>query len=111
MTERQRLPNRRPNETVAMAHEGHTYAVTLGFDPATGEVREIFTHGAKVGSAMDGILDDVCILLSVLLQHGVEPASFVRSMGRLGHSGEPASIVGWLACVVANPRRFKNGAS
>ncbi len=94
---RQRLPNRRPNETVDVTHDGHTYAVTLGFDPATGEVREIFSHGAKVGSAMDGILDDVCILLSIALQHGVQPSSFVGSMGRLGASGEPASVIGRLA--------------
>ena len=100
MTERQRLPNRRANETVAVTHDGHTYAVTLGFDPATGEVREIFTHGAKVGSAMDGILDDTCILLSILLQHGVEPSSFVGSMGRLGHGGEPASIIGRLTALL-----------
>ncbi len=46
---RQRLPNRRANETVNVMHDGHAYAVTLGFDPATGEVREIFTQG-KVGS-------------------------------------------------------------
>lgn len=94
---RQHLPNRRANETVAVTHEGHTYAVTLGFDPATGEVREIFTHGAKVGSAMDGILADTCILLSILLQHGLPPSSFAGSMGRLGHGGEPASIIGRLA--------------
>ena len=111
MTKRQRLPNRRPNETVEVVHEGRTYAVTLGFDPATGEVREIFTHGAKVGSAMDGILDDVCILLSVLLQHGVEPASFAGSMGRLGRSGELASIVGHLARAVANTRGPKMAGS
>ena len=35
-----------------VTHEGNTYAITLGFDPATGEAREIFTHGAKVGSAI-----------------------------------------------------------
>ncbi len=97
MTERQRLPDRRANETVNVTHDGHAYAVTLGFDPATGEVREIFTHGAKVGSAMDGILDDTCIILSILLQHGVQASSFVGSMGRLGHGGEPASIIGRLA--------------
>ena len=94
---RQRLPNRRANETVAVIHEGSTYAVTLGFEPATGQVREIFSHCAKVGSAMDGILDDVCILLSILLQHGVQPSSFAGSMGRLGPSGEPASVIGRLA--------------
>jgi len=94
---RQNLPNRRANETVNVTHDGHTFAVTLGFEPVTGEVREIFTHGAKVGSAMDGILDDTCIILSILLQHGVDPSSFVGSMGRLGHGGEPASIIGRLA--------------
>ena len=98
---RHRLPNRRQNETVNVTHGGRTYAVTLGFDPVTGEVREIFTHGAKVGSAMDGILADTSILLSILLQHGVKPSSFVHSMGRLGHGGEPASIVGRLARAVA----------
>jgi len=57
---------------------------------------EVFTHGAKVGSAMDGILDDVCIALSLLLQHGVEPAELATSMGRLGDGKAPASIVGAL---------------
>ena len=94
---RERLPNRRRNETMTVTHDGRTYAITVGYDPATGEVREIFTHGAKVGSAMDAILDDTCIPLSILLLHGVQPSSFVGSMGRLGPTGEPASIVGRLA--------------
>ena len=51
---RQRLPNRRTNETVDAIHDGRAYAVTLGFDPATGEVREIFANGAKTGSDMAG---------------------------------------------------------
>ena len=93
---RQRLPNRRRNETVSVTHGGRAYAVTLGFDPATGEIREIFS-GAKVGSAMDAILDDACIILSIMLQHGIKPSSIVGSMGRLGPGGEPASIIGRLA--------------
>lgn len=96
---RQRLPNRRPNETVAVKHDGHAYAVTLGFDPATGEVREIFTQG-KVGSDMDAILADTSIILSILLQHGVDPSSFVGSVGKLGPGGEPASIIGRLTALL-----------
>ena len=105
MTERQRLPDRRPNETMAVTHEGNTYAVTLGFDPATGEAREIFTHGAKVGSAMDGILADTCIILSILLQHGVRPSSFVGSIGRLGDRETPASIIGVIADTLAGEEK------
>ncbi len=93
---RERLPNRRPIETVGVTHEGSAYAVTLVFDPSTGEVREIFTQG-KVGSDMDAILADTSIILSILLQHGVQPSLFSSSMGRLGASGEPASIIGRLA--------------
>ena len=100
---RERLPNRRANETVNVAHGGHAYAVTLGFAPATGEVREIFTTG-KVGSDMDAILNDVCILLSILLQHGVQPSTFAGSMGELGPGGEPASIIGRLAGLLVRQR-------
>ena len=95
--ERQRLPTRRPNETMEVTHEGATYAITLGSDPATGEVREIFSHGAKIGSAMDAILDDACILLSIMLQHGISASSFAGSMGYHGPDNEPSSIIGRLA--------------
>ncbi len=68
MTKRQRLPDQRPNETMEVTHEGAAYAITLGIDPATGEAREIFAHGAKVGSAMDAILANTCIILYKLKQ-------------------------------------------
>ena len=94
---RERLPARRPNQTTALVYDGTRYEVTVGFHPATGEAREVFCHGAKAGSNMDAILDDACILLSVLLQHGVAPASLVATMGRLGGVGQCASIIGALA--------------
>ena len=84
---RERLPDRRPNLTTDMLYDGTLYAVTVGFHPDTGAAREIFTGGARVGSNMDAILDDCCILLSILLQHRVAPASLARSMGRLGPEG------------------------
>ncbi len=98
---RQRLPNRRPNQTVELIYDGARYEATIGFDPATGEAREIFCHGAKVGSGMDGILDDASILLSLLLQHGVAPAALAASMGRLGEGQQRASVIGALAELLA----------
>ena len=98
---RQRLPNRRPNQTVSLVHDGTRYEVTLGFHPATGKLREVFTHGARTGSDMDAILDDSSILLSLLLQHDVPPASLTASMGRLGEGQQRASVIGALAELLA----------
>ena len=98
---RRRLPDRRPNQTTDMLYDGTCYAVTVGFHPDTGEPREIFTGGARIGSNMDAILDDSSILLSLLLQHGVEPAALARSMGRLGRGGQAASVIGALADLLA----------
>ncbi len=49
---------------------------------------------------MDRLIDDVCVTLSLLLQHGVEPAPLAASMGRLGDGKSPASIVGALADLI-----------
>jgi len=94
---RRRLPDRRPGITAELIHDGRTYAVSVGFDPADAWLGEVFAHGAKVGSNMDGILDDACIALSLLLQHGVEPAALAGTMGRLGDGSTPTSIIGALA--------------
>ena len=71
-----------------------TYSVTIGFDQA-GQPGEVFAHGAKVGSAMDLLIDDGAVLLSLLLQHGVKPADLARSLGRIDGTA-PASILGAL---------------
>ena len=99
--DRNRLPDRRPNETVELVFNGTLYAVTVGYFLDTGRVGEVFTHGAKVGSAMDAILADTCVLISLLLQHGIEPSSLASSMGRHGDDQAPASIVGALADLLA----------
>jgi len=97
---RERLPNRRPNETVDLEFDGVRYAVTVGYFP-DGRPGEVFTHGAKIGSAMDGLLDDACIAVSLLLQLGIEPPRLAASMGRLGDRTSPASIIGALADMLA----------
>ncbi len=98
---RQRLPSRRPNRTTELIYDGAPYAVTIGFHPTTGKAREIFCHGARIGSSMDAILDDASILLSLLFQHGVNPASVTHSMGKVSAEGEPTSIIGAPASLLA----------
>jgi hypothetical protein len=89
---RVRLPNRRPAETVQLEHSGMRFMVTVGFYP-DGRPGEVFTHGARSGSNLDALLADACVVVSCLMQHGVEPRDLAVSMGRLGNA-EPASIIG-----------------
>ena len=100
LADRQQLPQRRPNQTVDLIHGNMTFSVTIGYDPATGEPREVFTHGAKAGSNMDAILDDVCVLLSLVLQHGIKASSLAGSMGYYGVNNQPCSIIGRLVNLI-----------
>ncbi len=102
-TTRHLLPNRRENETVDLVFEGQRYHVTIGF-ATDGRPGEVFCHGAKVGSGMDLLLDDVCVTLSLLLQHAVVPRDLGHSMGRLG-DGAAASIIGALVDLVSSSER------
>jgi hypothetical protein len=95
-----RLPDRRPNETATLSFEGATYEVTIGYY-LDGQPGEVFTHGAKVGSAMDRLLDDACVALSLLIQHGVKPEDLAAKMGCLGDQRQPASIIGGLVQLLA----------
>ena len=103
---RTRLPNRRPSETRTLTVGNHTFAATVGFDPATGRPQEIFLDGAKAGSNMAAILGDASVVISVALQHGVPAAALAKSVSRAPAmpSGlarpidtlgpEPASVIG-----------------
>jgi len=108
---RNRLPNRRPNETVDLKFNDTRYAVTVGYNPGTGRIGELFTHGAKVGSNMDAILDDACVALSMLIQYGAEPGGLASSMGRLGTGKAPASIIGALADLLTDMDAISGNAA
>ena len=96
---RARLPDRRFAETVMLEHGGTRFMVTIGFYP-DGRPGEVFTHGIRTGSGLDALLADACVVVSCLIQHGVEPRDLAASMGRLGNV-EPASIIGAVADLVA----------
>lgn len=97
---RQRLPNRRPAETVDVEHHGRTYQVTVGYDPDTGQPREVFAHGARSGSDQDIETCDASVMLSLLLQHGADPAEMQHSLLK-DADGRPASIVGAVVALLA----------
>lgn len=98
MSERNELPWRRQNETCNIEVDGVDYSVTIGLFP-DGRPGEVFIAGTKVGSQMDGILDDAAILVSNCLQRGMTARRLASSMSRRaepedGSPSGPATVIG-----------------
>jgi hypothetical protein len=70
---RKLLPTRRANSSFSFEHEGPEYRATAGrFED--GRLAEIFLHTpGKLGTPLQSNADNVAILTSLLLQHGVDP--------------------------------------
>ncbi len=80
---RQRLPTRRPAHSEALEVDSHAFTATVGFDPKSGQPRELFLTAGKEGSLLNALLADAAVVISVALQHGVPAASLAKSVGRL----------------------------
>lgn len=89
---RQRLPDRRPSVSLPLEHEGFACQLTVGFYP-DGRVGEVFVSGLKSGSNLEALVADAAVLISRLLQHGVDSADLASSMGRQGDA-RAASLIG-----------------
>ena len=106
---RRRLPPRRHSETRRLAWAGQTIHVTLGYDTDSLEPKEIFYSGGyRSGSDMEALVSDLCIALSVMLQHdGITAAALGKSMGQTFdvRTGDPmpASILGLLLDELVRP--------
>ena len=103
------LPNRRLAETRRVeTPQGHTAFVTIGYDPAAPlKPRELFYSGGfRSGSDLEYHLHDLCVLISLLLQHDVAASYLAHSISRktaaLGGE-EYASLAGWLVEAVRTP--------
>ncbi len=68
---RSRLPNRRPAYTETLEVDGQAFEATVGFDPESGQPRELFLTAGKEGSLLNALLADAAVVISVALQHGV----------------------------------------
>lgn len=107
---RHTLPNRRPSENLKVrTKDGHTIHLTVGYDPKdTERPREIFySAGFKSGSQLEFQVQDACVLISLLLQHGLRPADIVKSLAREEAAGGQiihASVIGLIVDQLASGR-------
>lgn len=89
---RERLPDRRTAETLALEFAGLRYTVTTGRFP-DGRLGEIFVANHKRGNAADVVVRDAGILISLLLQHGCAAETISHAISRNG-DGTPAGVIG-----------------
>ncbi len=83
---RHSLPTRRLTETRKVSTaDGHTIYLSVGCDPRDPtRPREIFySAGFKSGSQLEFLVQDACVLISLLLQHGHLPRDIAKSLSRV----------------------------
>ena len=104
MSERKCPPDRRPSVTRRLTWQTdsaeHEFHVTIGLDVETGDPVEVFyADGQRGGSQLQHTIEDACVLISLLLQYGVEPQAIGKSLSTTpvyGHT-RPATVVGVIA--------------
>ncbi len=107
MTHRKRLPDRRPSITRRLEWRtetgGHHFQVTIGVDLNTGQPVEVFyADGQRIGSQLQHAIQDACVLISLLLQYGVDHGSIEKSLSSVPVLGQPqpATVIGVIAQAV-----------
>jgi len=99
---REKLPERRHAVTETIEWASRRWHVQIGFYP-DGRPGEIFADGVKTGSSMEALIDDACVMLSLLLQWGCPPADVYAHLAREGNdtASPAASLIGVLALKIA----------
>lgn len=114
--QRKRLPERRLSENRKLVRGGQTIYLTVGYGLDGLEPKEVFyADGYRSGSDMEALVSDLCIALSVFLQHeGVTVASLRKSMGQTFdlRTGDPmpASILGLILEELSRPPEWAEAA-
>lgn len=107
MSERKNIPSRRPHTVIKLEHGAQSFHIGFGQVPGGPNlpplppIVEVFADGRKNGSDQQRALSDACIMMSLLLQHGMTMAQIRDSLGEIRNEGEetgaPASIFGVIA--------------
>lgn len=105
---RLRLPNKRFGANIAIEADGVEGLCTINVR-MSGVPAEIFLEIGQPGSTIDLIGRDAAVLLSLLLQYGVEASAIAASLARLD-DGRPATIIGAAADLAARAARAESGA-
>lgn len=105
-----KYPSRRTGFTVSILHTNSSnnedkITITANMHGKTGKFDEVFVANPMVGSDMEAIMTDGCIMMSLLLQNGITIEEIVDSLGdRRKHAeseaGEPTSHFGAIARAV-----------
>jgi hypothetical protein len=97
MSNRNQLPNRRPQLTYDVLHDGQLCIVSVGWKENLfeGGPQEAFIHtdNKRSSSAVESILRDAAILISLALQHGTPLTVLKEAVTRDDH-GNPATPIG-----------------
>lgn len=97
------MPQRRLSETrKVVTVDGASVYLTVGYDPDTPErPREVFySSGFRSGSQLEFQVQDICVLLSLMLQHGFTAGQLVKSLSKReqpDRSAEYGSFTGLIA--------------
>jgi hypothetical protein len=85
LPQRDTLPNSRLSETRKVeTADGSSVYLTIGYDPdAPCQPREVYySSGVRTGSKLECQVQDICVLLSLMLQYGFTPAQLVKSLAK-----------------------------
>lgn len=93
---RRRPGRRRRSRTEKRKLDGYSFHVTIGFY-ADGQPCEVFADAANAPETVDAYVDDGCMVLSWLYQHGAHPRVVAEAMRR-----DKASAISAVADVVAD---------
>lgn len=101
MSEREILPARRQSETfeldvVNAGYQVLKYTIIVGYYDVNKErIGEVFANAKKINTDIDVGARDTAILLSFLLQHGIDPRPIQHSLTR-DVDGRPLGLLGTL---------------
>lgn len=109
-TTRERLPNRRPSETISFTVQRDgvppiPYTATVGYR-MDGRVAEFFLRSGRVGSDVAIQTNETAIAVSMALQHGCDLETLRKAMPRT-NDGRPEGAIGTLLDILANDMSTK----